>query len=131
MNQLHQRGSILVFSILILAVMMATSMALARIFLPKIASVNQARNSVTAIFAADSASEFCLYEARKGVVPTPLPNPPSTALMTNGAFFTIASLSAGGEVAVSDNCVVLGPKSFRFRATGVYNGVNRALEVSQ
>jgi len=126
-----QRGSILVFAVLILAVMLTTSLSLARIFAPKLRSIVESENSAVAIFGADTASEACLFEARKlqsKILPTPTPIPrPLTSLNLD---IQIASRSSP-EVLVTDNCIVLGSGSFRFRATGTYRGVSRALEVNQ
>jgi hypothetical protein len=118
----RQKGSILIFSIIMMTVILMTSVALARIFAPKIRTINDAVNAVVAIFAADSAVELCLYEARKGF--------PASLIMTNGATYKIASLSAA-EVDITADCTGLGEYSFKFRATGTFRGTNRALEISQ
>lgn len=129
----QQRGSIVVFAILMLAVVLASALGLARIFTPKIGLLNEAGQSLAAIYAADSATEFCLYEARKNAVPPVLPNP----LLTNTATYTIASLSAT-EVVLTlvpsnplTDCRRLGTGSFSFRATGIYRNVSRSLEINQ
>lgn len=80
-------------------------------------------NGAIAIYAADSASEACLYEARKG-------SPVARPLMTNGSDFIIASRSSP-EVIITDNCTVLRSGPFSFRATGRFGGSSRALEVTQ
>lgn len=121
----NQRGSIIVFSVLILTVVTAATMTLTAIFVPKIRTVGEAVNSAVAIYAADSAAELCLYEARQQ--PALLATRP---LMTNGATFTIASLSAS-PLDITPDCTILGSGSFEFRAVGTYNSVSRALELSQ
>lgn len=122
----NQRGSILIFSMLILAAIMGISLALVAAFAPKVRLLSGAVSSTVAIFAADSASELCLYEARKQVIPSPLASP----LLTNTATYSIASLSAS-EIDVTADCRPMGDGGFTFRATGTYQGVNRSLEVSQ
>ena len=120
-----QRGSIIIFSVLILTVVTAATLTLTAIFVPKIRTVGETINSAVAIFAADSAAELCLYEARQQ--PSSIVSRP---LMTNGATFTIASLSAS-PLDITPDCTILGSGSFEFRAVGTYNGVSRALELSQ
>lgn len=120
-----QRGSIIIFSVLILTVVTAATMTLTAIFVPKIRTVGETVNSAVAIFAADSAAEMCLYEARQQ--PTTLVTRP---LMTNDSTFTIASISAS-PLDITTDCTILGSGSFGFRAVGTYNGVSRALELTQ
>jgi len=120
-----QQGSIIIFSLLLLASILAIALTLASVFIPKVRSIAEAGNSTRAIYAADTATEVCLYEAR---------NQPASAvarpLLTNGAIFTIASLSAS-PVDVSADCRPLGSTTFKFRALGTFNGVSRALEIGQ
>ncbi|MEK7194862.1 MAG: hypothetical protein AAB667_01255 [Patescibacteria group bacterium] len=121
----NQRGSIIIFSVIILTVVTAATMTLTAIFVPKIRTVGETINSAVAIYSADSAAEMCLYEARQQPT-TKNPRP----LMTNGATFTIASLSAS-PLDITPDCTILGSGSFEFRAVGTYNGVSRALELTQ
>jgi len=104
--------------------MLSISITLANTFIPKLRSVVETSSSTKAIYAADAASEVCLFESRHQAVPVSRP------FLTNGATFTIASLSAT-PVDVSNDCRVLGGVTFRFRALGTFGGVSRALEVSQ
>ena len=111
---------------LILAAIMGISLSLIATFVPKVRLLSGAVSSTAAIFAADSALELCLYEARKQAIPSPLASP----LLTNTATFAIASLSAP-EQDVTGDCRPLGTGAFKFRATGTFQGINRSLEVSQ
>jgi len=132
----NQAGVALLFTIILLSIMLSISLALAAIFLPKIRTSADAKNSAGAFFAADSAGELCLYEARHRTV---ISAPP--LVLDNGATFTIASPSStGADVVilstnpgnlVSGDCVGFGSGSFRFRARGELNGVNRAIEANQ
>lgn len=121
-----QRGSIIIFSVLILTTMILISTSLLNIFLPKLKVVYNSGNSIVAVFVADSGVEKCLYEARHQTLPSPILSNP----LTSGAFFAIASLSAT-EVPVTSDCRPLGTGSFRFRSVGSFRGINRALEVYQ
>lgn len=67
-----QRGAILVFSLLILSVVMSISFAVLGIFLPKIKIASDPLKSVTAFYAADSATEWCLHMNTNYSKPTPI-----------------------------------------------------------
>jgi uncharacterized repeat protein (TIGR01451 family) len=121
----NKNGFVLIYTILIVSVMLTATLSLTRIFLPRIRATTDSISSTVAIFAADSATELCLYQARKQLMPVPLSNP----LMTNGALVTIASLSAV-EVDVSGDCRAMDNEEFTFRATAVYRGVTRAFQVN-
>lgn len=136
MTKPSQAGVALLFTIVLLAIMLSIALAMAAIFLPKIRISADAKNSVGAFFAADSAGELCLYEARHKIAIQPSP-----LVLTNGATFTVASPSATGPDVtiistnpnnlVNGDCLAFGSGSFRFRARGELNGVNRAIEASQ
>lgn len=115
----------ILYALLMIAAMMASTMALMRIYLPKLKSINEAVGSTVAILAADAASEACLYEARKQPA-SPLVRP----ILTNGATFKIASLSAS-PIDITNDCRPLGGTIFQFRATATFRGVARSLEVTQ
>ncbi len=121
-----QRGSILIFSILILAVVLSISLALASVFTARLRVIGEASSSTVAVYAADSASEMCLYEARKEFNDTGSLN---GGILANGATFTIKNV-ANGQL-ITGNCSVLGSSSIRFDAIGSYTGIYRAFEVQQ
>lgn len=118
-----QRGSIILYAMLTMASMLAISLTLTALFLGKLQSAAAARDSVAALYAADSAAEKCLYESRQNSA-----QPPMT--FSTGATYAITSDAAGNPV-ITDNCTALGSSSFGFRATGTYRGVSRTLEISQ
>jgi Tfp pilus assembly protein PilX len=116
-----QSGQMLLYAILMMAVMLAISLALTSLFVSKLRAAQSARDTVIAFYAADSASETCLYQARIG------PTDPVT--MDNGATFTI--IDAADDSDITADCSVLGSGSFTFQAIGAYRGTSRALEISQ
>jgi hypothetical protein len=118
----HERGSALLYAMLTMSVMLAIGLTLNSLFLNKFKSASQERNSMIALYAADSAVEMCLYEAR-----TPVNQP--ALVFDNGA--TIQITNSANQADITDNCSVLGSASFGFRATGTYRGVRRTLEISQ
>ena len=64
MNDRKQKGAILIFSVLMLGVILTITLALGNIFLPRLRTSTEAINSVAAIYAADSAIEWCLHQQR-------------------------------------------------------------------
>ena len=90
---------------------LAITMSLAAIFVPKIrASSNAGAGSVGAIYAADSAIEWCIYTNRG--------NPGlAQPTMANGATYTLSSdCNSGIQI-------------LNAQAVGTYRGVSRSLEV--
>ena len=100
-----------------LSAILAITLTLTRIFLPRIRTITEATNSIGALYAADSAMEWCLYNNREK---SPLLTQPA---MTNGSTYQIyrgSSLSAcpGGE-------------TLNYRTVGNFRGVSRSFEVSE
>ena len=107
----RERGSILIYSVLMLGSILAITMSLAAIFVPKIrASSNAGAGSVGAIYAADSALEWCIYTNRG--------NPGLLQpVMSNNSTYTLSS---------NCNSSINGLNA---QAIGSYRGVSRSLEV--
>lgn len=117
-----ERGSVIIYALLTMSVMLAIGLTLNSLFISKLKSAAQARNSIAALYAADSATELCLYDARAKAS--------DTMTLSNGAAFKIVS-TAPGQPDVTAGCMTLGTASFGFRATGTFRGVSRTLEISQ
>lgn len=124
-SNVSQSGSILIYAMLIMASMLAIGLTLGSLFIGKLKSASAVRDSITALYVADSAAELCLYEARQGA---PAPSPRMEFAGT--VLFEIKSTEPGNPDVTGD-CSVLGSSSFGFRATGTYRGVRRTLEISQ
>lgn len=107
---------------LTMSAMLAIGLTLSGLFIGKLKNAGAARDSTIAVYAADSAVEKCLYEARQK-------SPQPAMVMSNGATYTIAG--EPGDTDVTNDCSVLGDATFQFRATGTYRGVRRTLEISQ
>ena len=101
------RGSALVFTILLTIAIISITTTMAAIFLPKIKQSGEIRRSVGAVYAADTGIEHCLYVNRVAPAPTPV--------FDNGATYTITP----------PDC-----SSPPFKAVGKFQGVVRSLEVS-
>lgn len=113
-----ERGSILIFAVLMLSVILTITLTLASIFAPKLRSISETANSVKAIYAADSALEWCLYNNRYPLAPILSP------VMSNNASYKIYD-TGGTEVA---NCAT---QPLDYRTVGSYSGVNRSFEVTE
>ncbi len=91
--------------------MLAITLALVAIFLPKLKDTTDAgANSVGAIYAADSALEWCIYTNRQNPA---LPQP----TMSNGATYRL----------IPSDCTILPLNS---QVVGTYNNVSRSLQVT-
>lgn len=112
----NERGSILIFSVLMLGVILTITLSLGNIFLPRLKTSTEAINSVAAIYAADSALEWCLHEQRA--------RPPSVSAptMSNNATYTLYFGSAIASCTPAEN-------PLNHRVVGTYNGVTRSLEM--
>ena len=109
------------YAILMMTVMLAVSLALNSLFISKLRAAESARDAIVAFYAADSASESCLYQARI--------NADAPLTMDNGATYAILNLA--GNADITADCSTLGSGSFGFQATGAFHGTSRALEISQ
>jgi len=96
---------------------LSITLALTRIFIPRIRSITEATNSIGAAYAADSALEWCLYNNRER---SPTLSQPT---MSNGATYIIynnnlPSTCPGGE-------------TLNYRAVGTYRSISRSFEISE
>lgn len=105
-NNTHANGSALLLSILIITALISISTTLLMIFVPKIKTSVDIKDSVGAIYAADSGIEHCLYVARI--------EPAATPIFINGATFTVSPADCSTPP---------------FTSSGRLNNVTRTLEV--
>lgn len=131
-----QRGSIIVYALLTMSIMLVIGLSLESLFLRKFHRTTSARDSVMALYAADTGVEMCLNEARTlsrnagahdDLITT------TTGTLPSGATFVIKG--SGGSIprttTITGDCHGLGSHSLEFRVTGTYHGVQRTLEISQ
>jgi hypothetical protein len=121
--EFSEKGSVIIYAMLTMTVMLAIGLTLTSLFISKLRAAAATRNAMVALYAADSATEMCLYEARSGVNDQPL-------VFDTGATITIATTDIGSPD-ISEDCSVIGSASFEFRATGNFRGSRRTLEISQ
>lgn len=109
MTHLHhnksKNGMALIVSVLLVGVILSIAFALSAIFIPKIRSAAETKNSTPAAYAAESGLEWCLYVTRHGDVPKPQMQNDSTYEVTDCATSPIKS-------------------------TGHYRGVTRAFQIT-
>lgn len=108
------RGVVVIFSVLLTGIILSIVFTLSAIFMPKIKSASDVKNSVAAAYAAESGIEWCLYVNRIGSVPQPT--------MSNGAVFINGITNMPFLPA---DCAT--PP---FKALGTYQGVTRSFEIS-
>ena len=113
-----QKGVVVILAVLLMGIFLSIVLTLTLIFSPKIRTAGDIKRSVTALYAADGAVEWCLYVNRRSP-PQPTPAPPT---MNNSAVY-INGIT--GSNFVASNCL-----SLPIRAVGTYQGVTRSLEIS-
>lgn len=113
-----QKGSVLIFSVLMLGVILTITLTLGNTLLPRLRSTNESINSVVAIYAADSAVEWCLYTQRGKAPSVPQPS------MSNGANFIITFGAIPGTCAPAE-------APLNHTITGTYKDVTRAFKIEE
>lgn len=117
MKKNKQDGSILIFSVLMLGVILTITLALGNIFLPRLRTSTEAVNSIAAVYTADSALEWCLHEQRA--------RPPSVGAPTislTGATYVIYFGSGLSSCTPAET-------PLNHRAVGTYREVTRSLDL--
>ena len=103
----NQKGIAIISSILVVSVILSIVLALSAVFIPTIRIAVDVKNSVPAIYAAESALEWCLYRVRiDDTAPRPI---------------------MGNDSKYNEDIDCLGAT---IKAVGTYHGVTRAFEVS-
>ncbi len=109
-------GIALLFSIFLVGFLISVVLTLSLIFIPKIRLAGETKNSVSAIYSAESGVEWCLYTNR--VDPSGSTAKP---IMGNGATYTDQNGGAldGTDCQVSPATII-----------GSYRGVTRAYQIN-
>lgn len=118
-NEQRQRGAALIVSVLYVAVMLAIVLALTAAILPKLRSSAVSKNSVAALYAAESGLEWCLYYYVLDADPGQLPQMNNEAEITN----------ENGQPFDEADCAAL-QAHLPVKVLGTYNGTTRAFEIS-
>ena len=116
-----QRGSILIYSVLMLGVILTITLALGNMLLPRLKTAGNAINSTAAEYATDSALEWCLYTQRGR---SPAIGQPT---MANGATFAMYYPGSANTLAT---CAPT-ETPLNHRVVGTYRGVSRSFIVEE
>ena len=112
-----EKGSILIYSILTLIVISGIGLTLVAVFLPKLKLISESTDTINAIFAADSAIEWCLFWQRgyshPSAVNLSLDNEASFSVYWNWSQVVSCNPSQG----------------IGHQAVGRYRGIGRTFEV--
>lgn len=109
-----ESGVVVILSVLLIGLILSIVFSLSLIFIPKIKSASDIKNSVASAYAAESAIEWCLYVNRIASVALPV--------MSNGAIIINGNTN---QPFLPADC-----STQPIRAIGTYRGVSRSFEVS-
>ena len=113
-----QAGSVLIFSILMLGVILTITLSLANTLLPRLRTSHDSLSSVAAVYAADSGIEWCLYTQRDRQPPAPAP------VMSNGATYVILFGALPAACTPAEN-------PLNHSVVGTFRGVTRAFKIQE
>ena len=122
MKNPEQKGSIIIYTILIMTTITMISIYLMRILLPKLRTTNEAVNSTIAFYAADSGMEWCIFANRDDSTQLPaVPTQPVSLKVITGA--AIQYYSGNNSTSCPSGAAI------NFRTVGTYQGISRSLEI--
>lgn len=111
-----QKGVSLYLAFMIMVVVLSISFGISSIFLTQTETIRGMGYSVIAFYAADAGIERVLIQRES---PSSLNG--YSAVLSNGASYTILVLSAGGSCTASNYCI---------KSVGNYKETNRAIEIN-
>lgn len=115
------KGSVMIYSVLILAIIISIAISLVSSFVSKIRTSSDVIKSAVAIYAADSALEWCLYKNRGNLNPPALPPTITTPTgVTTQVYF-------GAGIATCD----ITETPLNHRSVGTYLEISRSLEITE
>lgn len=100
---------VIIFTTIILGILVSISLGLGAIFTPKIRQIAEVKNSIGALYSAESGLEWCLYNNQAAPSPTPVP-----PVMANGATYVLTPADCSGK---------------SLKSVGTYKNVTRAIQV--
>lgn len=124
-SNVGQRGSILIYTILVLISVTTISLALLKLFIPKFKVASESISSVVAISVADSVMEWCLFSNRDDPAGPPVVPPQPTFSISTANFPITYQIYRGGVVSVCPS----GETPLDYRTVGNYRGISRSLEI--
>jgi Tfp pilus assembly protein PilX len=124
-SNIRQRGSILIYTMLVLIAITTISLAILGLFIPKFKIASESISSVVAISVADSVMEWCLFSNRDDPVNLPtVPPQPIFSISTANLPITY-QIYRGGAVSTC----LSGETPLDYRTVGNYRGISRSLEI--
>lgn len=114
----NQKGAAVVISILLVGVLLSIVLTLSLIFTPKIRASSEIKKSSAALYAAESAVEWCLYVIRHGGSAAP-PTMSNNSSYLNG--LTNQPFNPTNDCSSSTTAI---------KSIGTYQGISRSFEIS-
>lgn len=124
-SNMRQRGSILIYTILVLISITTISLALLRLFIPKFKIASESVSSIVAISVADSVMEWCLFSNRDDPASPPVVPPQPTFSISTANFPITYQIYRGAAVSTCPS----GETPLDYRTVGNYRGISRSLEI--
>lgn len=124
-SNMGQRGSILIYTILVLISVTTISLALLKLFIPKFKVASESISSVIAISVADSAMEWCLFSNRDDPASLPVVPPKPSFSISTANFPITYQIYRGGAVSTCPS----GETPLDYRTVGNYRRISRSLEI--
>ncbi len=116
-NKKSQQGVALITSVLLATVLLGIVFTFSAIFIPKIRTSSESKKTVSAVYAADSGLEWCLYIVNKDDIGNPETLQP---VMSNGSTYS----NGENQTLEALDCI-----TDPLRILGVYQGVTRAFDI--
>ena len=114
----QQKGSIIIFAVSVLALVVSIAVGIAPIFIAKYRTSQEASRSTVATYVADSGIEWCLYVNRDN------PNPPAKPIFINGATIEVYNPSNNPAACTTAE------NPLNHRSVGTYQGVSRSFYIA-
>ena len=126
-QQKNNKGSALLLIIIILSMFISLATTASTLIISELRINKDMADAVVAFYAADSAVERVLFEARKEPTPTTIPSASISLFMPAANDYAYATAS----VDIIDLVVGVSTQSARIRANGYYKETNRAIDATQ
>lgn len=124
-RNIYQRGSILIYTMLVLIAITTISLALLSLFISKFKVANESISSVVAISVADSVMEWCLFSNRDDPASPPAVPPQPTFSISTANLPITYQIYRGVVVSTCPS----GQTPLDYRTVGNYRGISRSLEI--
>ncbi|MFH1769446.1 MAG: hypothetical protein ABH833_02140 [Parcubacteria group bacterium] len=107
-------GIALISAVLMVGILLGIAFTVSGIFIPKMKASSESRKSVTALYAAESGAEWCIYVRNHD------PDPDAPSMGNNSDYY-----DKNGNTLGVDDC-----NSMPIKVLGEFKGVTRAFELA-